>query len=72
MMAVRKFAIAAGDILVLKPGDSTPVSTLMLAEMTAEFVPDGGFKHSGHGKDFSVYGLEDYNRIKHAMTNPEA
>ena len=34
----------------------------MVAEM-----PHGGFKHSGYGKDLSVYGLEDYTRIKHVM-----
>ncbi|MEU8243109.1 gamma-aminobutyraldehyde dehydrogenase [Actinoplanes missouriensis] len=36
----------------------------LVAEM-----PHGGFKHSGHGKDLSVYGLEDYTRIKHVMHN---
>ncbi|GAA1807697.1 gamma-aminobutyraldehyde dehydrogenase [Luedemannella flava] len=30
-------------------------------------MPHGGFKHSGHGKDLSVYSLEDYTRIKHVM-----
>jgi len=30
-------------------------------------MPHGGFKHSGYGKDLSVYGLEDYTRIKHVM-----
>jgi betaine-aldehyde dehydrogenase len=34
-------------------------------------MPHGGFKHSGHGKDLSVYGLEDYTRIKHVMSNIE-
>jgi betaine-aldehyde dehydrogenase len=34
----------------------------LIAEM-----PHGGFKHSGYGKDLSVYGLEDYTRIKHVM-----
>jgi betaine-aldehyde dehydrogenase len=34
----------------------------LVAEM-----PHGGFKHSGYGKDLSVYGLEDYTRIKHVM-----
>jgi betaine-aldehyde dehydrogenase len=34
----------------------------LVAEM-----PHGGFKHSGHGKDLSVYGLEDYTRLKHVM-----
>jgi betaine-aldehyde dehydrogenase len=32
-------------------------------------MPHGGFKHSGHGKDLSLYGLEDYTRIKHVMSN---
>jgi betaine-aldehyde dehydrogenase len=34
----------------------------LVAEM-----PHGGFKHSGHGKDLSMYGFEDYTRIKHVM-----
>ncbi|MFG2967973.1 MULTISPECIES: gamma-aminobutyraldehyde dehydrogenase [unclassified Streptomyces] len=36
---------------------------LLAAEM-----PHGGFKHSGHGKDLSAYGLADYTRIKHVMS----
>ena len=31
-------------------------------------MPRGGFKHSGYGQDLSVYGLEDYTRIKHVMS----
>ena len=31
-------------------------------------MPHGGFKYSGHGKDLSMYGLEDYTRIKHVMS----
>jgi betaine-aldehyde dehydrogenase len=38
----------------------------LVAEM-----PHGGFKHSGYGKDLSVYGFEDYTRIKHVMSNIE-
>ena len=38
----------------------------LVAEM-----PHGGFKHSGYGKDLSLYGLEDYTRIKHVMHNIE-
>jgi betaine-aldehyde dehydrogenase len=38
----------------------------LVAEM-----PHGGFKHSGYGKDLSMYGLEDYTRIKHVMSNYE-
>jgi betaine-aldehyde dehydrogenase len=35
----------------------------LVAEM-----PHGGFKQSGYGKDLSMYGLEDYTRVKHVMT----
>ncbi|MDQ1723010.1 MAG: betaine-aldehyde dehydrogenase [Frankiaceae bacterium] len=35
-------------------------------------MPHGGFKHSGYGKDLSVYSFEDYTRIKHVMTNLDA
>jgi betaine-aldehyde dehydrogenase len=38
----------------------------LVAEM-----PHGGFKHSGYGKDLSMYGFEDYTRIKHVMSNIE-
>ncbi|WP_190818465.1 aminobutyraldehyde dehydrogenase [Saccharopolyspora pogona] len=31
--------------------------------------PHGGFKRSGFGKDLSIYGLEDYTRIKHVMSS---
>ena len=30
-------------------------------------MPHGGFKQSGYGKDLSIYALEDYTRVKHAM-----
>ena len=39
----------------------------LVAEM-----PHGGFKHSGYGKDLSMYGFEDYTRIKHVMANLES
>ena len=32
-------------------------------------MPHGGYKHSGYGKDLSLYGFEDYTRIKHVMSN---
>jgi betaine-aldehyde dehydrogenase len=35
----------------------------LVAEM-----PHGGFKKSGYGKDLSLYGFEDYTRIKHVMS----
>lgn len=31
-------------------------------------MPHGGFKHSGYGKDLSMYGFEDYTRLKHVMS----
>ena len=45
MMAVWKFApaIAAGNTVVLKPSDTTPASTILLAEIAAEFLPPGVF-----------------------------
>jgi betaine-aldehyde dehydrogenase len=36
----------------------------LVAEM-----PHGGFKQSGYGKDLSMYGFDDYTRIKHVMSN---
>jgi betaine-aldehyde dehydrogenase len=36
----------------------------LVAEM-----PHGGFKQSGHGKDLSMYGFEDYTRVKHVMSS---
>ncbi len=36
----------------------------LVAEM-----PHGGFKRSGYGKDLSMYGFDDYTRVKHVMTN---
>ncbi len=43
MMAVWKFApaIAAGNTVVLKPSDTTPATTTLLAEIAAEFLPPG-------------------------------
>ena len=43
MMAVWKWApaIAAGNTVVLKPSETTPVSTLWMAELMQEFLPEG-------------------------------
>ncbi|MEI7889474.1 MAG: gamma-aminobutyraldehyde dehydrogenase [Actinomycetes bacterium] len=35
-------------------------------------MPHGGFKQSGYGKDLSMYGFDDYTRVKHVMSNIEA
>ena len=44
-MATWKFApaIAAGNTVVIKPSDTTPASTLLLAEIASEFLPAGVF-----------------------------
>jgi betaine-aldehyde dehydrogenase len=34
--------------------------------LTSE-MPHGGFKHSGYGKDLSLYSVEEYTRVKHVM-----
>ncbi|WP_426366445.1 gamma-aminobutyraldehyde dehydrogenase [Streptomyces sp. E-08] len=45
MMAVWKFApaLAAGNTVVLKPSDTTPASTLLMAEIIGQIVPKGVF-----------------------------
>ena len=45
MMAVWKWApaLAAGNTMVLKPSDTTPASTVWMAEVMAEFLPAGVF-----------------------------
>jgi betaine-aldehyde dehydrogenase len=43
MMAVWKWApaIAAGNTVVLKPSDTTPASTVFMAQVMSDFLPDG-------------------------------
>ena len=45
MMAVWKWApaVAAGNTMVLKPSDTTPSSTLRMAGIMSEYLPDGVF-----------------------------
>ena len=45
MMAIWKIApaLAAGNTVVLKPSDTTPATTTMLAELAQEFLPPGVF-----------------------------
>ncbi len=35
--------------------------------MLVSEMPHGGMKHSGYGKDMSVYALEDYSCVRHVM-----
>ena len=43
MMAAWKIApaLAAGNTVVLKPSEQTPLTTLKLAEIAAEILPEG-------------------------------
>jgi betaine-aldehyde dehydrogenase len=43
MMAIWKIgpALAAGNTIVLKPAETTPITTLKLGEIAAEFLPKG-------------------------------
>jgi betaine-aldehyde dehydrogenase len=53
MMAIWKIgpALAAGNTVVLKPAETTPLSTLKLAELAAEFLPSGVLNVlTGHGE----------------------
>ncbi|MFE4264679.1 gamma-aminobutyraldehyde dehydrogenase [Streptomyces sp. NPDC056883] len=45
MMAVWKFApaLAAGNTVVLKPSDTTPASTILMAEIIGDILPKGVF-----------------------------
>ena len=54
MMAVWKIgpALAAGNTVVLKPSEMTPLTTLRLAHLAAEFLPPGVFNViCGHGPE---------------------
>jgi betaine-aldehyde dehydrogenase len=53
MMAIWKIgpALAAGNTLVLKPAETTPLSTLLFAEWCGEILPAGVFNAiGGHGE----------------------
>src|SRR5262249_10349861 len=45
MMGVWKWApaLAAGNTMVLKPSDTTPYTSLLMAELMSEFLPPGVF-----------------------------
>ena len=52
MMAIWKIgpALATGNTIVLKPAETTPITTLRLAELAAEFLPPGVLNViCGHG-----------------------
>jgi betaine-aldehyde dehydrogenase len=53
MMAIWKIgpALATGNTIVLKPAETTPISTIKLAELTADLLPPGVLNIvTGHGE----------------------
>jgi len=67
------FAVAAGGGVVVDADGNSLIDfgcvwinthIPLVAEM-----PHGGFGHSGYGKDLSMYGFEDYTRVKHVMSS---
>jgi betaine-aldehyde dehydrogenase len=53
MMAIWKIgpALATGNTIVLKPAETTPITTVKLAELTADLLPPGVFNViTGHGE----------------------
>jgi aminobutyraldehyde dehydrogenase len=66
MMAAWKIApaLAAGNTVVLKPSEHTPLSALRLAEVCAEFLPDGAFNVvTGNGADVGA-ALVAHRRVR--------
>ena len=66
-------APACGPTTTGGPGDSSGASTSAPCRSTptppwAAEMPHGGFGTSGYGKDLSIYGLEDYTRVKHVAS----
>ena len=61
VMATWKFApaIAAGNTVVMKPSDTTPAVTLLLAEIAAEFLPKGVFNVVTGDRETGRHMVED-------------
>ena len=61
VMATWKFApaIAAGNTIVMKPSDTTPAVTLLLAEIAAEFLPKGVFNVVTGDRETGRHMVED-------------
>ncbi len=59
-------ALAAGNSVVLKPAEQSPLSALRLAELAAEAgVPDGAFNVvPGFGRDLSLHSFDKYTALK--------
>lgn len=66
MMAAWKIApaLAAGNTVVLKPSEITPLSTLRLADISADILPEGVLNVvSGHGKSVGA-AISSHPRVR--------
>ena len=72
MMAIWKFApaLAAGNTVVLKPSDTTPGSTLLLAELASEFLPPGVLQR-GHAATGTPAGRWSSTRSRSWSRSPD-
>ena len=52
-----------------KPATGESIQWVNCHQVIPSEMPHGGFKQSGVGKDLSIFGLEDYTRIKHVMSS---
>ena len=70
MMAVWKIgpALATGNTIVLKPAPTTPLSTLKLAELAAEFLPKGVLNVVTGGND-AGRGARRARRRRHGLAH---
>jgi hypothetical protein len=66
----QTYLSARGEFLVgLLDDQVAAMGALRQVDQKTAEMPHGGFGHSGYGKDLSVYGFEDYTRLKHVMSN---
>ena len=72
MMAMWKIApaLAAGNTVVLKPSDTTPETTLLLAEVASEFLPAGAFNVVTGDRDTGRLVVEHPTAAMVAITGP--
>ena len=70
MMAIWKIgpALAAGNTIVLKPAETTPLTTLKLGEIAAEFLPKGVLNVIG-GRGETGQALVKHPDIRHGLAH---
>ena len=74
MMGVWKWApaLAAGNTMVLKPSDTTPVTSLLMAELMSEFLPPGVFNVVTGDRDTGRALVRPWQRIRSSTSDSVA